>query len=517
MSLLSVDQLSHGFGDRMIFDKISFRLNRGEHIGLVGANGEGKSTFMNIVTNHMAPDEGVIQWTKGIQAGYLDQHTVLSKGLTIYDVLRQAFDTLIQKQVRLEEIYTLLGDADEDRMTELMEEMGELQTQIEHSDFFLMDAKIEETAAALGLLSFGLSTDVTALSGGQRTKVLLAKLLLEKPDILLLDEPTNYLDEDHITWLKKYLVEYENAFILISHDVSFLNSVINVVYHVSNCRLERYAGDYDHFVQVYEVQKSQREDAYERQQMEIANLKDFVARNKARVSTRNMAMSRQKKIDKMEVIELDKERPVPVFSFRTDRAPSRVIFEARGLVIGYDEPLSRPIDLQLERGQKITLTGANGLGKTTLLKSLLGLIPALSGEHSQGEYCSVGYFEQENTGGKDQTCLESLGDEFPAMSIAELRAALARCGLTNKHIESKVSVLSGGEQAKLRLCKLMNRKYNLLILDEPTNHLDVVAKDVLKKALRDYNGTILMVCHEPEFYTDIVTGIWDAHDWALKL
>ena len=251
--------------------------------------------------------------------------------------------------------------------------------------------------------------------------------------------------------------------------------------------------------------------------MEIASLKDFVARNKARVSTRNMAMSRQKKIDKMEVIELDKERPVPVFSFRTDRAPGRVIFETHGLVIGYDEPLSRPIDLQLERGQKITLTGANGLGKTTLLKSLLGLIPALSGEHSQGEYCSVGYFEQENTANKDQTCLESLGDEFPAMSIAELRAALARCGLTNKHIESKVSVLSGGEQAKLRLCKLMNRKYNLLVLDEPTNHLDVVAKDVLRNALRDYNGTILMVCHEPEFYTGIVTGIWDAHDWALKL
>lgn len=517
MSLLTVEHLSHGFGDRAIFEDISFRLNRGEHIGLVGANGEGKSTFMSIVTDHMEPDEGTIQWSRGIEAGYLNQHAILTAGLSIRDVLRQAFDHLNTKQARLEEIYTLLGEADEDAMNELMEEMGELQTQIEHSDYFLMDSKIDETADALGLMAFGLETDVAALSGGQRTKVLLAKLLLEKPDILLLDEPTNYLDVEHISWLKQYLLDYENAFILISHDVPFMNSVINVVYHVSNCRLERFAGDYDHFLEVYEVQKSQKENAYERQQQEIASLKDFVARNKARVSTRNMAMSRQKKIDKMDVIELDKDRPVPVFSFKSDRAPSRAVFEANQLVIGYDEPLSRPIDLFLERGQKISLVGANGIGKTTLLKSLLGLTPALSGEHKQGEYLSIGYFEQENAADKSRTCLEALGAEFPSMSIGELRSALARCGLTNKHIDSKVSVLSGGEQAKLRFCKLMNRKHNLLVLDEPTNHLDVVAKDVLKSALKDYSGTILMVCHEPEFYEEIVTGTWDAREWALKL
>lgn len=517
MSILTVERLSHGFGDRAIFEDISFRLLPGEHIGLVGANGEGKSTFMKIVTARLEPDEGTILWSKGVKAGYLDQHAILTPGLSIRDVLRQAFDHLNTKQARLEEIYMLLGEADETAMNELMDEMGELQTQIEHSDYFLMDAKIEETADALGLLNFGLETDVSALSGGQRTKVLLAKLLLEKPDILLLDEPTNYLDVEHIDWLKQYLLDYENAFILISHDIPFLNSVINVVYHVSNCRLDRYTGDYNHFLEVYEVQKSQKEDAYERQQKEIASLKDFVARNKARVATRNMAMSRQKKIDKMDMIELDKERPVPVFAFQSDRTPSRIVFEARDLVIGYDEPLSRPINLLLERGQKISLVGANGIGKTTLLKSLLGLIPALSGDHQQGEYLSIGYFEQENVTDMSRTCLEALGAEFPAMSNAELRSALARCGLTTKHIESKVAVLSGGEQAKLRFCKLMNRKHNLLVLDEPTNHLDVVAKDVLKSALQAYTGTILMVCHEPEFYQDIVTGTWDAREWAVKL
>ncbi len=517
MSLLSVEHLSHGFGDRVIFDDISFRLLRGEHIGLIGANGEGKSTFMKMVTSHMEPDEGTIQWSRGVTAGYLNQHATLTPGLSIRDALKQAFDGLNVKQARLEEIYALLGEADEAAMEALMEEMGELQTQIEHSDYFLMDSKILETADALGLLAFGLETDVAALSGGQRTKVLLAKLLLEKPDILLLDEPTNYLDEEHIAWLRQYLLEYENAFILISHDMPFLNSVINVVYHVSNCRLERYAGDYDHFLEVYEVQKAQRESAYERQQQEIASLKDFVARNKARVATRNMAMSRQKKIDRMDLIELEKDKPVPVFAFQTDRTPGRTVFEASGLVIGYDEPLSRPIDLQLERGQKVSLVGANGIGKTTLLKSLLGLVPALAGEHRQGDFLSIGYFEQENAGDPSRTCLEALGDAFPAMSIGELRAALARCGLTNKHIESKVSVLSGGEQAKLRFCKLMNRKHNVLVLDEPTNHLDVIAKDVLKNALKAYAGTILMVCHEPEFYEDIVTGTWDAREWALRL
>jgi ATPase subunit of ABC transporter with duplicated ATPase domains len=517
MSLLSVDHLTHGFGDRAIFEDISFRLLRGEHIGLVGANGEGKSTFMKIVTAHMEPDEGTIQWARGVEAGYLNQHSILTPGLSIREVLRQAFDPLNEKQARLERIYALLGDADEAAMSDLMDEMGELQTQIEHSDYFLMDSKIVETADALGLLAFGLDTDVSALSGGQRTKVLLAKLLLEKPDILLLDEPTNYLDVEHISWLRQYLIDYENAFILISHDMPFLNSVIKVVYHVSNCRLERFVGDYDHFLEVHEVQKNQKESAYERQQQEIASLKDFVARNKARVSTRNMAMSRQKKIDRMDVIELERERPVPAFAFQSDRAPRRAVFEARGLVIGYDEALSRPIDLQLERGQKISLVGANGIGKTTLLKSLLGLTPALAGEHRQGEYLSIGYFEQENVADMSRTCLESLGDEYPSMSIGELRSALARCGLTAKHIESRVAVLSGGEQAKLRFCKLMNRKHNLLVLDEPTNHLDVVAKDVLKAALQDYSGTILMVCHEPEFYGDIVTGTWDAREWALKL
>ena len=485
MSILNVEHLTHGFGDRAIFNDVSFRLLKGEHIGLVGANGEGKSTFMNIVTGKLMPDEGKVEWAKNVHAGYLDQHAVLEKGMTIQDVLKSAFDPLLKKEERMNEICDHLGEADENEMEALMEELGTIQDELTLHDFYTIDAKIEEVARALGLLDLGLDRDVTDLSGGQRTKVLLAKLLLEKPDILLLDEPTNYLDEEHIAWLKRYLLDYENAFILISHDIPFLNEVINIIYHMENQELNRYVGDYDHFQEVYAVKKSQLEAAYRRQQQEISELKDFVARNKARVSTRNMAMSRQKKLDKMDVIELAAEKPKPEFHFRYGRTPGRMLFETHDLVTGYEEPLSKPLNLSMERGQKIAITGTNGIGKTTLLKSILGLIPALAGTCELGENLQIGYFEQEVKGDNRTTCIEELWQDFPSYTQYEIRSALAKCGLTTKHIESQVRVLSGGEQAKVRLCKLINRDTNVLLLDEPTNHLDVDAKEALKSALKE--------------------------------
>ena len=517
MSILNVEHLTHGFGDRAIFSDVSFRLLKGEHIGLVGANGEGKSTFMNIVTGKLVPDEGKVEWSKNVHAGYLDQHAVLEKGMTIRDVLKSAFDPLLQKEQRMNEICDLLGTADEEEMNRLMDELGTIQDELTLHDFYTIDAKVEEVARALGLLELGLDRDVTDLSGGQRTKVLLAKLLLEKPDILLLDEPTNYLDVEHITWLKRYLEEYENAFILISHDIPFLNSVVNLIYHMENKELNRYVGDYDHFQEVYAVKKAQKEAAYNRQQQEISELKDFVARNKARVATRNMAMSRQKKLDKMDVIELAKEKPKPEFHFRTARTSGRFVVTAKELVIGYEEPLSRPLTFAIERGEKIVLTGANGIGKTTLLKSILGLIPSLGGNVELGDYLEIGYFEQEMPKGNTNSCIQEIWEEFPSYTQYEVRSALARCGLTTKHIESRVKVLSGGEQAKVRLCKLMNRATNVLLLDEPTNHLDVDAKDELKRALQEYKGSILMVCHEPEFYDGLATQVWDLSRWTTKI
>ena len=517
MSILNVEHLSHGFGNRAIFEDVSFRLLKGEHIGLIGLNGEGKSTFMNIITNKLQPDEGKIEWAKNVKVGYLDQHAVLTKGMTIGSVLRGAFDELFDMEERMNQICDKMGDADEAQMEAYMEELAVIQDVLTNRDFYLIDSKVEEVARALGLLDLGLEKDVTDLSGGQRTKVLLGKLLLEKPDILLLDEPTNYLDVEHITWLKRYLQEYENAFILISHDIPFLNSVINLIYHIDNLQLTRYVGDYDRFQEVYAMKKAQLDAAYNKQQNEIADLKDFVARNKARVATRNMAMSRQKKLDKMDVIELAAEKPKPEFNFKVARTPGRYIFTTKDLVIGYDEPLSSPLTLEMERNQKIVLTGANGIGKTTLLKSILGLIKPLSGEVEQGDYLEIGYFEQEMPPDIETTCLEEIWQEFPGFSQYEARSALAKCGLTTNHIESKVKVLSGGEQAKVRLCKLINRPSNILVLDEPTNHLDVIAKEELKRALMDYKGSILMVCHEPEFYEGLATDVWDCTKWTTRL
>lgn len=516
MSILNVENLSHGFGDRAIFHQVSFRLLKGEHIGLIGANGEGKSTFMNIITGKLQPEEGKVEWAKKVRVGYLDQHTALEKGMTIRSILTSAFDFLLEMEQELNLIYEKMGNADPDTLQDLMDEAGTLQDLMTMHDFYMIDAKVEEVGRALGLMDIGLDRDVSELSGGQRTKVLLGKLLLEKPDILLLDEPTNYLDAVHIDWLKRYLADYKNAFILISHDIPFLNSVVNIIYHMDNRTLTRYVGDYDKFLEVYAMKKAQQDAAYQKQQKEIADLKDFVARNKARVATRNMAMSRQKKLDKMDVIERVTEKPKPEFHFREARTPGRYIFRTKGLVIGYGEPLSTSLDLEMERGQKLVLTGANGIGKTTLLKSILGLIPCLAGNVEQGDYLEIGYFEQETDQNISTTCIEEIWQAFPSYSQYEVRSALAKCGLTTKHIESQVRVLSGGEQAKVRLCRLINRPSNVLVLDEPTNHLDVDAKNELKRALTAYKGSILMVCHEPDFYQDFATAVWDCTKWTTK-
>ncbi len=508
MSILTVKDMSHSFGGRIIYEDVSFRLNKGEHIGFIGANGEGKSTFMKIITNKLMPDQGVIQWSNRVRVGYLDQHAELKQGRSVRDTLRGAFDYLYDIENELNMTYAKMGDEGAD-VDKLMEEAAALQDILDTGDFYSIDTKLMEIAAGIGLAEIGLDKDVSDLSGGQRTKVLLGKLLLQVPDILLLDEPTNYLDEEHIVWLKQYLLDYENAFILISHDMEFLNNVVNVIYHVENARLTRYSGDYNEFIRVYELNKRQLEAAYNRQQNEISQLQDFIARNKARVATAGMARARQKKLDKMDIIELAKDKPKPEFRFIQAKTSDKLIFETKDLVIGYDKPLSKPLNLLFERGQKVAVVGANGIGKTTLLRSLLGEIKPLSGSVSKGGNQCIGYFQQEIKEANTNTCIEDVWEEFPSFNQYQIRQALAKCGLTTEQLESRVYVLSGGEQAKVRLCKIMNRQSNILVLDEPTNHLDVEAKEELKRALKEYRGAILMVCHEPEFYGDICSEVWD--------
>ncbi|MDU2200413.1 MAG: ABC-F family ATP-binding cassette domain-containing protein [Terrisporobacter sp.] len=517
MKMLVVENVSHGFGARVILENVSFRLKKGEHIALVGANGEGKSSFLNIITKKLMPDAGNIKWSSRATVGYLDQHSVLEKGNTIKDILRGAFKNMFELEQEMLAMYDKMGEANDEEMTKLLEETAEIQTILENSGFYTIDAKIQEVANGLGLGDIGLDRDVDDLSGGQRTKVLLTKLLLESPTILILDEPTNHLDEEHIVWLTRYLQEYENSFILVSHDVPFINDTCNVIYHIENAELTRYKGNYDEFVRLNEIKKRQEESAYEKQLEERRKLEDFVQRNKARVATRGMANSRQKILDKMEILERPKEKIKPTFDFRNARAASRFIFQTEDLVLGYNDPLTKPLNFQLERGQKIALKGMNGIGKSTLLRTLLGIQKPFGGSVQLGDYLEIGYFEQESSKDNYNTALDDVWAEYPVLTNYEVRQALAKCGLSNEHITSQVRVLSGGEAAKVRLCKLMLKDINFLVLDEPTNHLDVEAKEELKKAIREFKGTVLLVCHEPEFYSDIVDDVWNIEDFTTKI
>ena len=446
-----------------------------------------------------------------------DQHSVLKKGMTIREVLRTAFDDMYNLEQNMLKLYEDMAIAADNKINDMMEEAGEIQQILETGGFYQLDSKIEEVAGGLGLGDIGLDKDVSDLSGGQRTKVLLVKLLLENPSILILDEPTNYLDHQHIIWLTRYLTEYENAFILVSHDMEFLNSVVNVIYNLDGGNLTRYTGDYENFKRMYEIQKEQELKAYQRQQAEIEKLEDFIARNKARVATRGMANSRQKKLDKMEILNKPTEKIKPEFNFLMARTPSRFIVEAKDLVIGYDSPLTKPVSFTIERGEKIAIVGTNGLGKTTLLKTILGKIPPISGDVTLRDYLFPGYFEQESGRDSEVTALDTFWAEFPSMENREVRLCLSKCGLNNDHITSQMRVLSGGENAKVRLSIVMNRQHNWLILDEPTNHLDIEAKEELKRALTEYPGTVLLVSHDPSFYQDFVTRVLNVEDWTTKI
>ncbi|WP_379151876.1 ABC-F family ATP-binding cassette domain-containing protein [Paenibacillus sp. sgz5001063] len=515
MSLLTVEDVSHNFGGRELFKDVSFRLLPGEHVGLVGANGVGKSTLMNILTGKLLKDSGKVEWTPKVRYGYLDQHTILTAGKTVRDVLKDAFLPLLELENEMMAITEKMGEATSEELELLLEQMGEIQEQLDIGDFYLIDVKVEEMANGLGLAAIGLDRDVTSLSGGQRTKVLLAKLLLEKPNVLLIDEPTNYLDVEHIDWLTNYLKQYPYAFILISHDTDFMNKVVDVIYHLEFAKLTRYTANYERFLDMADMNKNQHIDAYEKQQEFIKKQEDFIQRNKARASTSGRAKSREKQLGRLERIERPDEAAKPSFSFKESRASGKTVFEGIDFEIGYDRPLLPKLNMMIERGEKIAIVGCNGVGKSTLLKSILGVIPTYSGKTYLGDFLNAAYFQQE-VKAANLTPIDDVWNEFSSLTQNEVRGHLARCGLKNEHITRPLSMLSGGEQAKVRLCKLMMRESNWILFDEPTNHLDVVAKAELKRALQEYKGTILLVSHEPDFYEDWVTKIWDVEQWSAQ-
>lgn len=516
MSIITISELNHSFGPKEIFKNAEFKLLKGEHVGLIGANGKGKSTFMKILANELEPDSMNIYRNPKVRIGYMDQHTKLVDNTTIFETLKNAFSWMIELEKEMIEIYENLETKSEEEQEKDLERAGDISNILTYNGYYGIEEKIKYVASGLGIDAFGYDTHVNNLSGGQRTKILLCKLLLEAPDVLLLDEPTNFLDEKHIEWLKEFLHKYENAFVIISHDLPFLNYLINVVWHFENHEIIRYKGNYDYFLQTYEMEREKNIKAHARQQDKIAKMEEFINKNIARSSTSSRAKSRQKMLDKIERIELPPSSKPAIFNFIETKAPVKNVLQVKEIVLGYDKPLSLPITFDILRHEKIAIIGANGIGKTTLLKTLLGEISALSGVIEKGDYVNFGYFKQEEKF-ISQTTYEYANDNFPYEKRTQqiIRRELGKVGLSKDHVDSKVSMLSGGEQAKLRLCVLMNTENNVLVMDEPTNHLDKESKANLKKALIDYPGTIIFVCHEPEFYQGLATKIYDASEWSL--
>lgn len=513
MLLIEAKNLSFSYGDRLIYKDMNFRLMEGEHIALVGKNGAGKSTFLKLLTGMLLPDSGIIEKKRDLHVGVIEQHLHFGRDQTIYSFMKSAFQPLLDAEQRMNALAEKMSRPDADQA--YLEEYGELQDLLTANDFYTIDARISEMADGLGLSAIGMDTTTDRMSGGQLTKLCLAKLLLEAPEMLLLDEPTNYLDTAHIVWLTDYLKNYPHAFIVVSHDTGFLNKISDIVYHLENHELVRYIGNYQSFLNQHEARVEQQEIAFRQQQREIKKLETYIQKNKVRTATARQAKSREKVLNKIERLDPPESVRKPSFHFHVDHEPVRNLFTAEHLSVGYDAPLLPPIDFKIIRGEKIAIVGHNGIGKTTFLKTLLGELPPLKGKVVTGDRVQPAYFSQLSSPSA-KTPLEWMKDQFPTLDEQVLRRHLAQCGVYAEHMRQPMRTLSGGEETKVRIGRLMLQKSNVLIFDEPTNHLDVDAKAALSEALGNYEGTVVVVSHEQSFYARWVNRVWDIEDWSSR-
>ena len=506
MSLLEIEGLTHSFGENLLYKNAGFSLNRGEHIGVVGQNGTGKSTLIKICTEQIMPDAGHVVWQPNISVGYLDQYAEIEKNMTMQSFLKSAFSGLYQ----LEREMTMAYERAAMGNMEYLSLAAKHQEQLEIHDFYSIDTQIEQVANGLGLSAIGLDRPIDKMSGGQRAKVILAKLLLEKPDVLLLDEPTNFLDKEHITWLSDYLSGLDNAFMVVSHDYAFLEKIANRICDIDNDSITKYYGTYSEFLRKKTLLREDYVRQYSTQQKEIKKTEEFIRKNIAGRKSK-MARGRRKQLERMEKMEaLDQKEITPYFHFPEVSFTNTEHLLVKGLAVGYYHPVLSKVDFAIKGGQKVVITGFNGVGKSTLLKTLVGQIPSMHGHYKFSDQVTIGYFEQdliwEDTA---RTPIQIVSDSYPDMVMKEVRKALALCGISSKHAMQPVGTLSGGEQAKVKMCMLTLKPCNFLILDEPTNHLDIQAKEVLKTALVEFAGTILLVSHEENFYKEWAQRIID--------
>lgn len=496
MSILDILGLSHIYGERPLYTQAEFSLYKGEHVGIVGPNGAGKSTLIRICSGEVIPDSGQVRWQPGVSVGCMDQHGETPRELSIAGFLKSAFVKLYQLEARMEELYSKCAEN-----PELMEQAYACQEELEAKDFYSIDLRVEKVAAGLGLKELGMEKLLGELSGGQRAKAILAKLLLQEPEVLLLDEPTNFLDKEHVLWLGEFLAASEKAFLVVSHNFEFLQKISTHICNVENGSIRKYAGSYKEFLK----QKQHYEEDYLRrytsQRREIERTEAYIRKNIAGVNTR-IAKGRRKQLSHIERMAPPQSSQItPKFVFKESGAGAENPVEVKKLLIGYDHALLPAMDFKLNAGERVVITGFNGVGKTTLLKTIIGELKPLGGRVHLSKTACIAYYGQELMWSDgENTPLQIMQEEFPNTVSKELRKWLSHCGVSREHAMQPIQSLSGGEQAKVKLGILNQRPCNLLVLDEPTNHLDAVAKEALQKAILNFSGTLLLVSHEEAFY-----------------
>ncbi|WP_210367903.1 ABC-F family ATP-binding cassette domain-containing protein [Bacillus sp. REN3] len=514
MILLQVNQLIKYFAADLILSNIKFEIQTNDRVALVGRNGAGKSTLLKIIAGHESYDSGEIIRPKGTTIGYLAQNTGLESEKSIWDEMLSVFSHLQSMEKALRDLEGKMSDPgilkDESAYEKILKDYDLLQVQFKEKGGYQYEANIRSVLHGLHFHSFDYSTKISTLSGGQKTRLALAKLLLTRPDILILDEPTNHLDIETLSWLEQYLQGYDGAILIVSHDRYFLDKVVNQVYEISRHQLTKFPGNYSAYLEKKAENYERDLKLFEKQQDEIAKLQDFIQRNLARASTTKRAQSRRKQLEKMDRMErpLGDEKSAS-FSFQIERQSGNDVLKANSLSVGYGHELvSENITLNLSRGDSTALVGPNGVGKSTLLKTIVKKLPALAGSIQYGSNVSIGYYDQEQADlSSNKKVLNELWDDYPLKSEKEIRTVLGNFLFSGDDVLKIVSTLSGGEKARLALAKLMMENANFLILDEPTNHLDLDSKEVLENALVDYPGTILFVSHDRYFINRIATKV----------
>ncbi|WP_077210606.1 ABC-F family ATP-binding cassette domain-containing protein [Bacillus dakarensis] len=514
MILLQVNQLSKSFGADPILTNIKLEVQTRDRIALVGRNGAGKSTLLKIIAGHISYDSGEIIKPKDVTIGYLAQNTGLESEASIWDEMLTVFDHLRRQEQDLRRLEEKMSDpssfSNPEEYDRILKDYDHLQVSFKEKGGYQYEADIRSVLHGLNFHSFDYSTKISSLSGGQKTRLALAKLLLQKCDILILDEPTNHLDIDTLSWLEQYLQGYDGAILIVSHDRYFLDKVVNQVYEISRLHISKYIGNYSSYLDQKAENYEREMKQFEKQQEEIAKLQDFIQRNLARASTTKRAQSRRKQLERMQVMDrpLGDEKSA-TFGFEIERQSGNDVLKVDGVAVGYNgEKVSENLSFRLTRGESFALVGPNGIGKSTLLKTIVGHLPKIEGQIHFGSNVTIGYYDQEQAElTSNKRVLNELWDDYPLKNEKDIRTVLGNFLFSGDDVLKTVSTLSGGEKARLALAKLMMQKANFLILDEPTNHLDLDSKEVLENALIDYPGTILFVSHDRYFINRIATKV----------